>query len=49
LQVPALGAYGLSKDDFPEMIEKASQASSTKGNPIKLNCQELEEVLNRAV
>jgi alcohol dehydrogenase class IV len=49
LQVPALGAYGLSKDDFPEMIEKASQASSTKGNPIQLREEELEEILHRAI
>ena len=49
LQVPALGAYGLTEEDFPDLIEKSKRASSMKGNPIKLTDEELEEILKQAV
>jgi alcohol dehydrogenase class IV len=41
LQVPSLSAYGLSREDFPTLIEKASLASSMQGNPIKLTDEEM--------
>jgi alcohol dehydrogenase class IV len=49
LQVPSLSAYGLTRDDFPTLIQKASVASSMQGNPIRLTHEELEEILIRAV
>ncbi len=49
LSIPRLGAYGVTAQDFPTLIEKASAASSTKGNPIALTAEEMEEILNRAV
>jgi alcohol dehydrogenase class IV len=49
LQVPLLGAYGLTEDDLSEVAEKSARASSMKGNPIKLLPAEVEEILTRAM
>jgi alcohol dehydrogenase class IV len=49
LQIPGLAAYGLTEADFPNLIEKAQQASSMKGNPIELTVEELGEILERAM
>jgi alcohol dehydrogenase class IV len=49
LQVPSLASYGITSDDFPTLIEKASVASSMRGNPIELTPDEMEEILTRAL
>jgi alcohol dehydrogenase class IV len=49
LQVPPLSSLGVTDADFPTLIEKASRASSMKGNPIKLTRDELQEILARAL
>jgi alcohol dehydrogenase class IV len=49
LQVPSLAENGVTADDFTTLIQKASVASSMKGNPIKLTPEELEEILTRAL
>ncbi|MFO7903120.1 MAG: iron-containing alcohol dehydrogenase [Planctomycetota bacterium] len=49
LSIPSLGAHGLTESHFPELIEKASRASSMKGNPIELRDEELRDVLSRAL
>jgi alcohol dehydrogenase class IV len=49
LQVPPLGSYGIQEQDVPTLVEKASKASSTKGNPIALTTDELREVLTSAL
>jgi alcohol dehydrogenase class IV len=49
LDVPPLSAHGVTADDFPLIIEKASQASSMKGNPAKLNAEEMEQILRQAL
>lgn len=49
LQVASLGAFGLTKAEFPALIEKAGRASSMQGNPIKLTPDEMEEILERAL
>jgi len=49
LQVPSLAAYGMTPEDFPILIEKASVASSMQGNPIKLTPDEMREILTRAL
>jgi len=49
LQIPPLSTYGLTRDDFPPLIEKAGRASSMQGNPIKLTDEELAEILSRAM
>jgi len=49
LRIPPLGSYGIQDEDVPTLVEKASQASSTKGNPIALTMDELQEILTRAL
>jgi len=49
LDVPGLASYGITPEDFPLLIEKASRSSSMKGNPIKLTEGEMEEILRRGV
>ncbi|GIK38560.1 MAG: alcohol dehydrogenase [Chloroflexota bacterium] len=49
LRVPGLATYGLTEEEFPDVIEKTAAASSTQGNPIKLNPAELQEILKRAL
>ena len=48
LNFPNLGTYGTLQDDFPEIIAKAGQASSMKGNPIRLTEIELTGILARS-
>ena len=48
-EIPSLGSYGVQETDVPLLVEKASKASSTKGNPIPLTVDELREVLLRAL
>jgi len=49
LKVPPLGKYGLRSDQFPEVIQKTTRASSTQGNPITLTSEELSQILSRAI
>jgi alcohol dehydrogenase class IV len=49
LQVPPLTAYGLTREDFTDLIQKASVASSMQGNPIRLTDTELGQILDRAL
>ena len=49
LRIPPLSSYGVHEQDIAVLVEKASKASSTKGNPIALTPVELREVLARAV
>jgi alcohol dehydrogenase class IV len=49
LNIPPLGSYGIREVDVPVLVERASQASSMKGNPIVLTADELREVLARAL
>ncbi|MEN6523250.1 MAG: iron-containing alcohol dehydrogenase [Anaerolineaceae bacterium] len=48
LEIPRLSAYGITKNDFPAIVEKAKQASSMKGNPITLTQDELTRILEIA-
>jgi alcohol dehydrogenase class IV len=45
LNVPKLRAFGISDSDFQTLAEKAANASSMKGNPVKLSAEELREIL----
>jgi len=47
-QIPSLRGYGVSEEDWPELVTKAARASSMKGNPIALTPDEMKEVLARA-
>ena len=49
LQIPSLGAFGMSAADVPLVVEKASAASSMQANPIKLTAAELAQVLRAAL
>jgi len=49
LQIRGLRTYGVAEDDIPALVEKAAQASSTKGNPIALTTAEMTEALSRAL
>jgi alcohol dehydrogenase class IV len=49
LGIESLASYGISQEDFPELIERADRASSTKGNPIQLTRDEMLQVLARAL
>jgi alcohol dehydrogenase class IV len=49
VQVPSLGSYGITSDDFQALVDKASAASSMRGNPIQLTPGEMEGVLSRAL
>ncbi len=45
LRVPGLKEFGITKSDFPAIIEKAKKSSSMKGNPILLTDEELIQIL----
>lgn len=49
LEIPPLGAYGLTASDIEELCVKAARTSSMKGNPIALTAEELREVAMRAL
>jgi alcohol dehydrogenase class IV len=49
LNIPSLSHYGVKREDFPAVIEKAKASSSMKGNPLLLRDEELREVLDRAL
>ncbi len=49
LEILPLSTYGVRPEDVPAVVEKASRASSMKGNPIPLTQEELTELLTRAM
>jgi alcohol dehydrogenase class IV len=49
LKIPPLRAHGVTRDNFPEIIEKAQASNSMKGNPVALEDEELREILSRAL
>jgi alcohol dehydrogenase class IV len=49
LKIPPLRQYGVKREDFPEIIEKAKTSNSMKGNPLPLRDEELREILERAL
>jgi alcohol dehydrogenase class IV len=49
LKVPPLSTFGIDQVDIPMIVEKSKNASSMKGNPIRLTDQELTQILNRAI
>jgi len=49
LDVEPLAAYGIESAAFADIVAKARQASSMKGNPIELTEEELLEILHKAV
>ena len=49
LNIPPLSAYGLTREHFPEAVEKTMKASSSKGNPLPLTEEELLGILEKAI
>lgn len=49
LGIGTLSSYGLRPEQAGEVVSKARQASSTKGNPIELRDDELHGVLNASI
>ncbi len=49
LNLTPLSAYGLSREHFPELIEKSARSSSMKGNPIPLTAAEMQAILEQAL
>lgn len=49
LRIPKLRAYGIAPEHHAELVEKASQASSMKANPLVLTREELAGILEKAV
>jgi len=45
LAIPPLSKYGIGRSDFPVIVEKSAVASSTKGNPIGLSVEEINNIL----
>jgi alcohol dehydrogenase class IV len=48
LNIPGLRTYGITPSDFPQIVEKAQNASSMKANPITLTADELIRILETA-
>lgn len=49
LNIPPLGTYGITRQHTSNLVEKATQASSMKANPIALNADELSQIVERAL
>lgn len=49
LKILPLREYGVKREDFPEIIEKAKLSNSMKGNPLPLRDEEFREILERAL
>jgi alcohol dehydrogenase class IV len=49
LNILALSTYGMTREHFPEALEKTVKSSSYKGNPISLTEMELVGILERAL
>ena len=49
LEIPPLRSYGVSRGDIDALADKASQASSMKGNPVDLRKEDLCDVISRAI
>ncbi|MHA2365700.1 MAG: iron-containing alcohol dehydrogenase [Candidatus Hodarchaeales archaeon] len=45
LDIPSLGKWPISVEDYPKIVEKAKNASSMTYNPIKLTDNELTDIL----
>lgn len=48
LQISALSKFGLTENNFPELVQKAKNASSMKGNPIELSEEQLTWILEKS-
>ena len=49
LEVAPLRSYGVRDEHIPELVEKAAQTNSMKGNPIVLTSEELRQIVETAL
>jgi alcohol dehydrogenase class IV len=49
LKIPTLRAHGITRGDFPAIVDASAKASSMKANPITLSADELHAILERAL
>ncbi len=49
LKIPPLRSYGVDFSCFPELLQKATNASSMKANPIELSVEELAVIVTSAI
>lgn len=49
LKIPPLSEFGITENHFPELIDKAKNASSMKGNPVQLSSNEMMEILEKSL
>lgn len=49
LKIPPLANFGLRRNDFPALVQKAKVASSMKGNPVTLNDEQLNQILENSL
>jgi len=49
LQIPGLGAWGVSRGHLEILVSRAAQASSMQGNPLPLTSDELGSILSAAL
>lgn len=49
LQIPELSEFGIEHKYFPELVQKAKNASSMKGNPVELSDAQLMWILENTV
>ncbi len=48
LKIPKLSEIGVTKDNFPEIIEKSKNSSSMKGNPTILSPENIAQILEKS-
>ncbi|WP_297086875.1 iron-containing alcohol dehydrogenase [uncultured Draconibacterium sp.] len=48
LRIPSLSAFGITKEDFAELVKKAKASSSMKGNPVELTDEDLYRILEKS-
>ncbi len=49
LKIPSLSDFKITPDSFSELINKAQNSSSMKGNPVNLGSKQLFEILNKSL
>lgn len=49
LEIPPLAAHGMTGADVPAVVARAKEASSMKGNPVRLGDEELAAILRAAL
>ncbi len=49
LEIPSLSVFGIKEKYYPELVQKAKNASSMKGNPVVLDDEQLLWILEKSV